>query len=241
VELSVIKKPEAAISEAFRALRTAVLLSTADHPPQTLLVTSSQPSEGKTATSLNLAAALAQKGSRVLLIDADMRRPRLSSALNLPSRQGLSDLLSGTAEFDASLIQKVEGVDTLYLLSSGPRAPNPAELLCSRRMEELLAWLRRGFDHIIVDSPPVLPVTDSTILSTLVDGVIMVVACESTSRAALSRACRIVEHSGGRILGTVFNKVDDRRDGYYGYRYYHGYYTYHNKGYYEDKDGQPAA
>ena len=235
VELSVIKKPEAAISEAFRALRTAVLLSTAEHPPQIVLVTSSQPSEGKTATSLNLAAALAQKGSRVLLIDADMRRPRLSSALNLPSREGLSDMLSGSSQFDPALVQKVEELDNLFLLPSGPRAPNPAELLCSRKMEQLLAWLRGEFDHIIVDSPPVLPVTDSTILSTLVDGVIMVVACESTSRAALNRACRIVQHSGGRILGTVFNKVDDRRDGYYGYRYYHGHYTDRNNSYYNEK------
>jgi len=241
VELAVIERPEAAISEAFRALRTAVLLSTADHPPQVLLITSAQPSEGKTSTALNLAAALAQKGSRVLLIDADLRRPRLSSALNLPSRQGLSDMLSGSSEFDATLVQKVVGLDTLFLLASGPRAPNPAELLCSRKMEQLLAWLRKGFDHIIIDSPPVLPVTDSTILSTLADGVIMVVACESTSRAALNRACRVVEHSGGKILGTVFNKVDDRRDGYYGYRYYHGYYTYRSDSYYDDGDGQPAA
>jgi len=245
VELSVIERPEAAISEAFRALRTAVLLSTAEHPPQMVLITSAQPSEGKTSTALNLAAALAQKGSRVLLIDADLRRPRLASALNLPGHQGLADMLSGSAEFDATLVQKIEGLETLFLLASGPRAPNPAELLCSRKMEQLLAWLRKGFDHIIVDSPPVLPVTDSTILSTLVDGVIMVVACESTSRAALNRACRVVEHSGGKILGTVFNKVDDRRDGYYGYRYYHGYYTYHSNSYYDDngnhKDGQPAA
>ena len=233
VELAVINRPEAAISEAFRALRTAVLLSTAEHPPQIVLVTSASPSEGKTATSLNLAAALAQKGSRVLLMDADLRRPRLSSALNLPNHEGLSDILTGSAQFDPALVQKVDGIDSLFLLSSGTRAPNPAELLCSHRMSELLEWVRKGFDHIIVDSPPVLPVTDSTILSTLVDGVIMVVACESTSRAALNRACRVVEHSGGRILGTVFNKVDGRRDGYYGYHYYQGYYS--------DKDNQPAA
>ena len=133
-------------------------------------------------------------------------------------------MLSGSSGFDPGLVQKVAGLDSLFLLPSGPRAPDPAELLCSRKLEQLLEWLRRGgFHHIIVDSPPVLPVTDSTILSTLVDGVIMVVACESTSRAALNRACRVVEHSGGRILGTVFNKVDDRRDGYSGYRYYHGY------------------
>ncbi len=243
VELAVIQRPEAAISEAFRALRTAVLLSTAEHPPQMVLITSPAPSEGKTATSLNLAAALAQKGSRVLLLDADMRRPRLPFALNLSNRQGLSDMLSGSAGFDATFVQKVDALDNLFLLASGPRPPNPAELLCSRRLEMLLAWLRQGFDHVIVDSPPVLPVTDSTILSTLVDGVIMVVACESTSRAALTRACRVVEHSGGRILGTVFNKVDATRDGYSGYQYYKGYYTQENGNgnHREDKNGQPAA
>jgi capsular exopolysaccharide synthesis family protein len=241
--LAVIKKPEAAISEAFRALRTAVLLSTAEHPPQMMLVTSAAPSEGKTACSLNLAAALAQKGSRVLLIDADMRRPRLSSALNLPNRIGLSEMLSGASEFDPAIVQRVAGLDSLFLLASGRRPPNPAELLCSRKLEMLLTWLRGGFDHIIVDSPPVLPVTDSTILSTLVDGVIMVVACESTSRAALSRACRVVEHSGGRILGTVFNKVDGRRDGYYGYHYYDGYYSNDNGNGNQrnNKNGKPAA
>lgn len=108
-------------------------------------------------------------------------------------------------------------------------------------MEKLLLQLRNEFDHIIIDSPPILPITDATILSTLADGVIMVVECESTSRAALNRACHIMEHAGSKILGTVFNKVDSRRDGYYGYRYSHGYYSYLNNSYYADKDGKPAA
>lgn len=103
-------------------------------------------------------------------------------------------------------------------------------------MEGLLKHLRQEFDHIILDSPPVLPITDPTILSSLVDGVIMVVECELTTRAALSRACRVIEHAGGKILGTVLNKVDIRRDGYYGYRYYHGYYTYTSKSYYAEEE-----
>jgi capsular exopolysaccharide synthesis family protein len=253
VEMSVLQKPGGAISEAYRALRTSVLLSTAEQPPQVLLVTSSQPFEGKTSTSLNLAATLAQKGSRVLLVDADMRRPGLAKALNLNTwKGGLSGILTGAYEFDDNLLQRVQGLDSLFVLSSGPRAPNPAELLCSMKMEKLVMTLRQKFDHVIIDSPPILPITDATIISTLVDGVIMVVESDSTSRAALNRACRVMEHSGGRILGTVFNKVDVKRDGYYGYRYYHGYYTQKSKSYYHDDredrgnpgdsgDSQPAA
>jgi polysaccharide biosynthesis transport protein len=246
IELSVLLKPGAAISEAYRALRTSVLLSTAEQPPQVLLVTSSQPSEGKTSTSLNLAATLAQKGSRVLLVDGDMRKPGLARAFNLTTGRGLSGILTGTYEYDETLLKQVQGLDKLFWLSSGPRAPNPAELLCSLKMEKLVLTLRQNFDHVIIDSPPILPITDATIMSTLVDGIIMVVEADSTSRAALNRACRVMEHSGGRILGTVFNKVDIRRDGYYGYRYYHGYYTHHSKAYYyddkdEEDDSRPAA
>ena len=241
VELSVLEKPGAAISEAYRALRTSVLLSLAEQPPKVLLVTSSQPGEGKTSTSLNLAATLAQKGSRVLLVDADMRRPGLSKALKMTTGNGLSGILTGAYEYDETLVKRVEGLDTLYLLSAGSRAPNPAELLCSIKMEKLIQILRQKFDHVVIDSPPILPITDATIISTLVDGVIMVVESDKTSRAALNRACRVMEHSGGRILGTVFNKVDTRRDGYYGYRYYHGYYTRSASYYHENHDDDGTA
>jgi capsular exopolysaccharide synthesis family protein len=203
-------------------------------------VTSSQPGEGKTSTSLNLAATLAQKGSRVLLVDADMRRPGLSKALRVDTGNGLSGILTGAYEYDETLLKRVEGLDTLYLLSAGSRAPNPAELLCSIKMEKLVQTLRQKFDHVVIDSPPILPITDATIISTLVDGVIMVVESDKTSRAALNRACRVMEHSGGRILGTVFNKVDTRRDGYYGYRYYHGYYT-RSASYYYDKNDEEST
>jgi polysaccharide biosynthesis transport protein len=236
VELAVLKKPGAAISEAFRTLRTSVLLSTAERPPQVLLITSAQPSEGKTSTTLNLAVTLAQKGSRVLLIDSDLRRPGLAKALNLRNRNGLAEILTGAREFDETLLQKPEGTENLFLLPAGPYPPNPAELLCSMKMEALIKSLREKFDHVVLDSPPVLPITDATILSSLVDGVIMVVECEATTRAALNRACRVIEHSGGKILGTVLNKVDTRRDGYYGYRYYHGYYSYKYKAYYMEED-----
>lgn len=241
VELAVLKKPGAAISEAYRTLRTSVLLSTAERPPQALLITSSQPSEGKTATSLNLAVTLAQKGSRVLLVDADLRRPGLAKVLGLQNKNGLAEILTGACEFDEALLQKPDGLDSLFLLPAGPYPPNPAELLCSMKMENLVQRMRRNFDHVVLDSPPVLPITDATILSSIVDGVIMVVECEATTRAALNRACRVIEHSGGKILGTVLNKVDTRRDGYYGYRYYHGYYSYRNKSYYREETSSTTS
>jgi polysaccharide biosynthesis transport protein len=236
VELAVMKKPGAAISESYRALRTSILLSTAERPPQVLLITSAQPSEGKTSTTLNLAVTLAQKGSRVLVVDSDLRRPAIAKALSLSGDHGLSEILTGVHEFDEAQLQRVDGVDTLYLLAAGPHPPNPAELLCSLKMEMLLKQLRQRFDHILLDSPPVLPITDATILSNLVDGVVLVVECEGTTRVALSRACNVIEHSGGKILGTVLNKVDIRRDGYYGYKYYHGYYSYRNNAYYREDE-----
>jgi capsular exopolysaccharide synthesis family protein len=234
--LAVIKKPGAPISEAYRALRTSILLSTADRPPQVLLVTSSQPNEGKTVTALNLSLTMAQKGGRVLLVDGDMRRPGIAKALRLTLTKGLSGILTGAYEYSHDLLYKIEGMSGLVLLPSGPIPPNPAELLCSMKMEGLINRLRKDFDHIIIDSPPVLPVTDATIVSSIVDGVVMIVECEMTTRAALSRACRVIEHAGGRILGTVLNKVDVRRDGYYGYRYYHGYYSYSNNTYYSSNN-----
>jgi succinoglycan biosynthesis transport protein ExoP len=231
-ELAVLHTPGSAISEAFRALRTSVLLSTAGHPPQALLVTSPQPNEGKTVTTLNLGCTLAQQGSRVLLLDSDLRRPGIGKALRVAYGKGLSGILTGAYEVDEALSQHPD-LQTLWVLPAGPLPPNPAELLCSPKMGALLSSLRERFDHVILDSPPVLPITDATILSSLVDGVVMVVECEGTTRAALARACRVIEHSGGKILGTVLNKVDNRRDGYYGhYHYYYGYYSYRPGEYY---------
>ncbi|PYV20860.1 MAG: hypothetical protein DMG24_21410 [Acidobacteria bacterium] len=234
VELSVLKNPGASISEAFRTLRTSILLSTAERPPQLLLVTSAQPHEGKTATSLNLAFTLAQMGSRALVVDADLRKRRIARALQMSNEKGLSGILTGGYGLQEALL-RVEDIEGLWVLSSGPNPPNPAELLCSTKMQELLKQMRERFDHVIVDSPPVLPITDATILSSRVDGVIMVVENEVTTRATLSRACSVIRHSGGKILGAVVNKVDARRDGYYGHYHYYGYYS---KGYYDYAEGK---
>jgi succinoglycan biosynthesis transport protein ExoP len=226
-----LHNPGSAVSESFRALRTALIMQAGPHPPQAILVTSAQPGEGKTSVSLNLAFAFAQMGSRVLIIDADFHRPRIGSSLTLPNDRGLSDVLI-TNHFQPTdkpgsdcveqCIRQLKVLDNLWVLPSGPAPPNPAELLTSPTMKYLLERLRHQFDHVIIDSPPVLLISDGLILSSKVDGVIIVVRNEKTQRGALRRACRMVADSGGNILGVVLNKVNMRTDGYYGHYSYKG-------------------
>jgi capsular exopolysaccharide synthesis family protein len=235
VESIVLRHPTSTLAESYRTLRTAILLSTAPRPPQALLVTSAQPREGKTSTSLNLAMGLAQRGVPVVIVDADLRRPGVSRALALPEDgAGLSSLLSGAHSLD-EVLRQFEAVPNLWVLPSGPEAPNPADLFASPTMENLMHQLRGRFDHLVVDTAPLLLVTDATILSRLVDGVVLVVESGVTARRALVRAHKILESAGGRILGTVLNKWDARDEGYYsGYGSY--YYAY-DRAYYRGKDG----
>jgi len=228
VALAVLNQPSSAFTESYRALRTAILLSTAPRPPQALLVTSPQPNEGKTCTTMNLAMALAQRGGRVLIIDGDLRKPGVARHLGLDNGVGLSSLLTGAHSVEQAL-RKCGLVPNLWVLPAGPTPPNPAELLSSPTMEEVMRGLRLHFDHLVVDSPPLLVVTDATLLSTLVDGVILVVESGATVRGALVRAQRVLESAGGKILGAVLNKVDLGLDGHYYYgsrygRYHHSYY-----------------
>jgi succinoglycan biosynthesis transport protein ExoP len=231
VELALLHNPGSAVSESFRALRTSLLMQAGAHPPQAILVTSAQPGEGKTCVSLNLAVAFAQMGSRVIIIDADFHRPRVGSSLTLPNDKGLSDVLIANhfqptdktgSDCVHESIRQLEMLDNLWVLPSGSAPPNPAELLTSPTMKYLLERLRHQFDHVIIDSPPVLLISDGLILSSKVDGVIIVVKNEKTQRGALRRACRMVTDSGGNILGVVLNKVNMRTDGYYGHYSYKG-------------------
>ena len=225
VELTVLHRPASALAESFRSLRTSVLLSTAPRPPQVLLVTSAQPKEGKTCITLNLAFTLAQRGSQVLIIDADLRRPKVARALGLTNQEGLTSFLAGSHGLEAALKQS-EALPNLWILPAGPHPPNPAELLSSPTMEQLLQGLRRRFDHIVIDTPPALWVTDATVLSRFVDGVILVVESRVSARGVILRTYRILENGGTKILGAVLNKLDMTHDGYYGsyYRYYRHYY-----------------
>lgn len=231
VEWAVLKRPTSVVAESYHTLRTAVLLSSAPSPPQVLLVTSTQPFEGKTSTSFNLAVALTQIGRKVLFIDADMRQPGLDRLIDTTDRVGFSNVLTGSGTLEQALFQTPDLPD-LWFLPAGPRPPNPADLLSSKAMEELLATLRDSFDHLVVDTPPVLMVTDATVLSSFVDGVILVTESQVTGRAALLRTHRILEGAGARILGCVLNKFDLKHDGYYGsnYRYYGRYYGQGSQG-----------
>jgi capsular exopolysaccharide synthesis family protein len=228
VGLAVLKRPSSHMAESFRSLRTSVLLSTAPRPPQTLLVTSAQMGEGKTSTALNLAIAFSQRGGTVLIIDADLRRPNVAKTLGVANEKGLSSFLTGAHTLQEVLIQS-ERVKNLWVLPAGPRPPDPAELLSSHMMGTTLKGLLKNFTQIIIDSPPVLAVTDGVVLSALVDGVILVVASGVTARGALARTHRILENARARVLGIVLNKVDVRFDAYYG-----SYYGPYSRSYYDD-------
>jgi succinoglycan biosynthesis transport protein ExoP len=226
VGLAVLRRPSSPLAESFRSLRTSVLLSTAPRPPQTLLVTSAQVGEGKTSTSCNLAMSFAQRGGPVLIVDADLRRPAVAKTLGVSNERGLSSFLTGAHSLDQVLIQ-YDRIPNLWVLPAGPRPPDPAELLSSSMMDATIKDFTKRFSQIIIDSPPLLLVTDSVVLSAMVDGVILVVSSGTTARGALTRARRLLEYSGSRLLGMVLNKVDLRFDTYYGSYYgpdHHGYY-----------------
>ena len=222
--LAMVQDVRSPIAESYRHLRTSLLLSSAGTPPRTILVTSSQPSEGKTTTAINTAFILAQTGVEVLIIDCDLRRPRLHAHFNMPNARGLTNALSGDAGEIDNLIQTCEQAPNLKVLTSGPMPPNPAELLGSEEMRKLLKSLSEKFTHVIVDSPPAISFTDASILSTFVDGVILVVHGGRSSRAVVRRAKQQLLDIGANIFGVVLNNVKMESKSNY---YYTGYYDYY--------------
>jgi polysaccharide biosynthesis transport protein len=209
-------------AEAYRALRTSVLLSAAGSPPKTLLVTSGQPGEGKTTTVVNTAISLAQLGAEVLIIDADLRKPSIHKVFGLDPTQGLSTYLSRNASLE-SLIQS-PALPHLSVMTSGPIPPNPAELISSEKMKAMLRILAERYDHILIDSPPLINVTDPVILSTEVDGVVLVVSWGKSTRDIARRVRSELTSVGAKIFGVVLNNVNFRHEGYDDY-YYYRYYT----------------
>ncbi len=228
-------EPKSTIAEAFRTIRTNLLFSSPDLEKKVLLITSVLPLEGKTLLASNLAITFATMGKNVLLIDADLRRPRIHTVFDLEKGKGLSALLTG----GESTIKNTD-IPGLKIITSGALPPNPAELLNSKKMKEMIERAREQYDVIVIDSPPILSVTDPAILSTLVDGVVVVVKASSTPRPAIKKGIKQLSEVGGKVLGCVLNDVNFEKESYYysNYRYYYHYY-YHSYG--EEGDKKPAG
>jgi len=223
VELITQSRPQSQMSEAYRALRTSLLLTSVGAPPKIILITSALPQEGKTTTSINTATVLAQKGTRVLLIDADLRRPSIHKTLGLGPRIGLSNVLTGGATLqDATFRSSL--LPNLFIMPAGTPPPNPAELLASAQMSEILSTLREGYDHIVVDTPPTLSVTDAVVLSPCADAVVLVIRCGQTTKPALRRSREILTQVNARVAGVLLNAVDLSSPDYYYYYEYQGKY-----------------
>jgi capsular exopolysaccharide synthesis family protein len=222
--LALIDDARSPVAEAYRHLRTSLLLSSAGQPPRTILVTSSQPSEGKTTTAVNIATMLAQTGAEVLVLDCDLRRPRVHAHFGMGNARGVTNYLSGDANV-SDLVQSSNKLPNLKVITSGPVPPNAAELLGSDEMRRLLYVLSENFTHIVIDSPPAISFTDASILSTMVDGVMLVVHGGRSSRAIVRRAKQQLQDVGAHIFGIVLNNVKLEGMDYYYSGYYSGYYA----------------
>lgn len=237
--LALIEDTRSPVAEAYRHLRTSLLLSSAGEPPKVILITSSQPSEGKTTTAVNTAMMLAQTGAEVLIIDCDLRRPRIHHHFGLANARGVANFLSGSDNRGSitELIQSCPSMPNLKIMPSGPVPPRPAELLGSQQMRRLVDLLRESFDHIIIDSPPAVSFTDASILSTIADGVMLVVHGGRSSRAIVRRAKQLLLDVGAHVFGIVLNNVKMESHSYY----YSGYYGYYYSSYYSSDDEAEAG
>lgn len=227
IETVLLDEHSSSFSESFKAIRTAIILSSAEKPPRKILITSSVPGEGKTVTSINLAIAIAQSGYKVLLIDADLRKPRIHKVFAFDNSKGLSTYLAGASNAD---ILKDSPVSGLSVITSGPLPPNPSELLSSKRMSEMLDLYAEMYDFIICDSPPVLTVADSLILSKLLDSTILVTRADVTTYENAKKCIKSLASVNAHILGIGINAVDIKKGGYSNY-----YYSYHYSSTGEDK------
>jgi capsular exopolysaccharide synthesis family protein len=211
------------LAEAYRHLRTSVLLSTPGGAPRTLLVTSSLPGEGKTTTAVNTAISLAQTGASVVIIDADMRRPRLQTIFDMHEQEGLSSILSSdTTEAEMLDLVRTDEATGLNILTSGPIPPNPAELVGSDQMRRLMTTLQSRYTYVVVDSPPISSFTDGVLIATMVDGVLLVVHGGKSSRHIVRRSKQLLSDVGSKVFGVVLNNVSLQSHDYYYYQSYYG-------------------
>lgn len=224
-EIFSISNPKSPVSEAFRTLRTNIQFSSIDKPIRSMVITSSTPGEGKSTVSINIAATIAQSGKKVLLVDADLRKPVLNKVFHMDGTRGLTNILVENVGFEEVMFCHPD-IEGLYVLSSGPIPPNPAELLGSNKMKSFVDNIVDKFDMVIFDSPPIGMVTDSAILSTLVDGTILVCSVGETDIDVAKMAKESLEKVNANILGVVLNKVPMNGGRYYKY-HYHQYYSYY--------------
>lgn len=238
LELMALKNPRSPAAESFRSIRTSLSFMQGGEGCRQFVVTSALPSEGKTLVSVNIALALAQTGKKVLIVDADLRRPRLHKVFKVNGRRGLSNLLAGHEDVNIEELTQATPCENLAFIASGPIPPNPSELLGSARMAELVGEFAKRFDYVIFDTPPSVNVTDAAVLGRYVDGNLLVVRSFSTDRHAAARARDLIRAAGTRMLGVVLNGVDAAPRGYsyYGYYYYGKYYGHDRKT--DDGDGQ---
>jgi capsular exopolysaccharide synthesis family protein len=236
VELVTQVRPQSQMAESYRALRTSLLLSSLGAPPKVIMVTSARPQEGKTTTAINSAIVLAQKGVRVLLVDADLRRPSVHKTLGMGPRSGLSNVLTGNATLEQAIATSPI-LPNLFILAAGTPPPNPAELLASSNMKDVLNELREQFDHVVIDTPPTLSVTDAVVLSPRVDAIVLVIRSGKTTKQALRRARDILMQVNAHVTGVLLNAVDLTSPDYYYYYEYQGKYSQY---YQEDPPDPPA-
>jgi non-specific protein-tyrosine kinase len=232
-----LAEPRSQVAEAFRSLRTNIQFASVDRPLHTLLITSPTPAEGKSTVAVNLGAVIAQGGRRVAILDADLRRPRIHSLIGLPNRRGMSELFVEPALHLDGALQK-SGTEGLLVLTSGESPPNPAELLGSEKMSEIISLVAGQVDLIVIDSPPVIAVTDSSVLAPRVDGVLLVFKPGVTQMGAARQTVDQLQRLGANLIGVVLNEVDLRRSRYY-YSHYRGYY-HQSRGYYKENDRSSA-
>lgn len=233
----VISQPRAPVSEAFRSLRTNIQFASVDAPLKTLLITSPSPQDGKSTVAVNLGVSLAQSGSKVAIIDADLRRPQIHMRLGLPNRQGISAVFVQPQIILNGALRNT-GVDNLFALTSGALPPNPAELLGSDKMINILGQVGEQADILLLDTPPILAVTDAAVLAPRVDGVLLVVKPGVTKLAACKQAIEQLNRVGANILGVVLNDVSMKRSSYR-YAYYRDYYPHYDSYYGQESKSKP--
>ena len=221
----VLDEPSSAFAESFKSLRASIMLSSSDSPPKTILITSMAPKDGKTTIASNLAMAIAGSGSKVLIIDCDLRRPMLHQVFGLENKKGLSTFISGTSGI--SIIR--DGLpENLSIIPSGPIPPNPSELMISKRLKDLIRSLKNKYDFIIFDTPPIISVSDTLIISKIVDASLIVTRFGKTTYEMMNHGMKQLAGIEAKVIGTVINAVDEKKSGYYYYHYNKEYYQYYS-------------